>query len=56
MSGKPVKPPATKNRPSAFGFVTQAFAMHFLNGPSPTFRNFNEKLKLAGAFNGAPAA
>jgi hypothetical protein len=24
MSGKPVKPPATKNRPAADGFVTQA--------------------------------
>jgi hypothetical protein len=24
MSGKPVKPPATKNRPAAVGFVTQA--------------------------------
>jgi hypothetical protein len=26
MSGKPVKPPATKNRPVAVGFVTQALA------------------------------
>jgi hypothetical protein len=26
MSGKPVKPPATKNRPAAVGFVTQAKA------------------------------
>jgi hypothetical protein len=27
MSGKPVKPPATKNRPAAVGFVTQAFVL-----------------------------
>jgi hypothetical protein len=27
MSGKPVKPTATKNRPAAVGFVTQAFAV-----------------------------
>jgi hypothetical protein len=26
MSGKPVKQPATKNRPAAFGFVTQALS------------------------------
>jgi hypothetical protein len=41
MSGKPVKWPATKNRPAAVGFVTQAWfvrvnlACVFLKGAQP---------------------
>jgi hypothetical protein len=52
MSGKPVKPPATKNWPAAVGFVTQALEIglgdyhksfinvinHYLYSDSPSMR------------------
>jgi hypothetical protein len=84
MSGTPVKRPATKNRPAAVGFVTQALAEgksycrwkiaercqlrrrtttvqllcdgFFLMARRRHSKIFNEKLKLAGALNSAPAA
>ena len=47
MSGKPVKPPASKNRPAAFGFVTQALAS--VTNPTVTGR-----FLVAGGFTGLP--